>query len=77
MKLRDLAEYVAEMEAELAPGSETCLLTGFVNDFGYLEEALESDQEIDDDSLDLWRSAYARHQELEALGEDFNISDCF
>lgn len=77
MKLKKLAEYVAEMEAELAPGSETSLLTGFVSDYGFVSEARESNKEIDDAEMQLWQDAYAKYQELEAAGEDFNINDCF
>jgi len=77
MKLSELANYVAEMEAELAYGSETSLLTGFVNEFCYVSDAQDSDDEIDDDIFDIWKDAYTKYQELEEAGEDFCISDCF
>jgi hypothetical protein len=77
MKLSELAKFVKGKESELAYGSETCLLTGFVNSYGYLSEALESDAEIDDTDLELWKQAYAKYEDYEKQGIDFNISDLF
>ena len=76
-KVMDLAEFVAEKESELAYGSETCMLGAFVDAYGYVDEAKEDNTIISDDEHQLWVDAYAKYEELEAAGEDFNVSDCF
>jgi hypothetical protein len=76
-KVSDLAELVSEKEAELAYGSETCLLGAFVNEYGFVDEAKQNDTTISDEDYQLWVDAYEKYEELEAAGEDFNVSDCF
>jgi hypothetical protein len=78
VELRELAELVSLKEAELAYGFETCILTGFVSEFGHVADALESHEEIGADVLEAYRGAY---QKLERLSEQgitgFIVNDLF
>jgi hypothetical protein len=78
IELKELAELVSQKEAELAYGSETCILTGFVSEFGHVVDALESHAEINAEALEAYRDAYAKLERLSAQGiEDFCVSDLF
>lgn len=77
-KMSKLASLVAEKEAEFAYGSETCILTGFVNTFGFVEDALRSDAMIGADVLEAFRDAYSKLERLNKQGNtDFVVGDLF
>jgi hypothetical protein len=72
--IKDLAEYIEEREAELAHGSETILLDGFVRDYDHVGSVLDGDTDIDvtTDATDVYNwyvAAYAEMERLESLGQ--------
>jgi hypothetical protein len=77
MKLRELAEFVKDKELELAYGSETILKGAFVDHFGHVQNAMESDADIDDGEFEAWKNAYEKYERLEYVGIEFTVSDLF
>ena len=76
--LGDLAELVRTEERRQAPGSETCLLTAFVADHGYLSEIDDDDDtEITAEEYDAWKDAYKLHEQWAAEGREFIAGDLF
>jgi hypothetical protein len=76
VELKALAELVSQKESELAYGSETCILTGFVNEFGHVADALGSHAEIGADVLEAYKDAYRKLERLPEQGiTDFIVSD--
>ena len=75
--LRDLAEFVQEKEATLAPGSETAILGAFVRDFDYIsdiingESALDPEQDVTDE-YHAFEEAYRRMEEFETQDIDYD-----
>ena len=64
MKLRELAEYVQDKELELAYGSETPIKGAFVDEFGFISDAMDDDAigsvKIDSDVLNQFKEAYKK-----------------
>ncbi len=58
--LKKLAEFVKEMERELAPGSETSLLTPFVAEYDHISEILDAEEDvmIDAEDYNAWVDSY-------------------
>ena len=61
--LKQLAEMIKEKETELAYGSETSVLSGFVSQYDYVDSILSGDTALDVDqdvtqSYDDYKDAY-------------------
>ena len=74
--LLDLANLVAEREADLAPGSETSILGDFVRDYDHVSSILEGDTELnpnrdESDAFELYAAAYRRLEQFEEDGIDY------
>ena len=75
--LKDLAQFVSEKEAELAPGSETIILGGFVSEYDYVSSILNEETELDisqdeTEAYELYKEAYSRMARFEADGVDYD-----
>ncbi len=75
--LRDLAKLIEEKESELAYGSETSLLGGFVHDYDHVGSILDGDTTLDTnrdetEAYELYAEAYRRMAEYEVKGIEYD-----
>lgn len=77
--MKELAELVKERESDLAYGSETALLGEFVHRYATTDTCIEErgNEHVADEEYQSWANAYDRMEELEAAGEDYEITDLF
>lgn len=81
MKLRDLTELIKEYERNLAYGSETILWGAYWAEYrDKIEDDADfdtTDIEINDTDVDVWLAAYAKMEEFEAEGDNYELDDLF
>jgi len=74
--MKDLRELVAEREAELAPGSETCILGVYVAEFGYVSSHDDAEKDVTD-AYSVYMNAYSKLELYLIEGVDFDLADLF
>jgi len=74
--MKDLRELVADRESELAPGSETCILGVFVDEYGYMAGPDDEEKDVTD-SYSVYMEAYSRLELYLIDGVDFELADLF
>jgi len=78
--LKNLAELVKERERELAYGSETSILGGFVRDYDYVSTILDGETDLDiyrDETAayTAYETAYRKMAAYESQGVEYNNDD--
>ena len=75
--LRDLAELVKEKESELAYGSETSILGGFVAEYDHVSSILDGESDLDaerdeTEAYEMYAEAYRRMEKFENDGVEYD-----
>jgi len=74
--MKDLRELVADREKELAPGSETCILGVFVDEYGYMAGPDDEEKDVTC-AYSVYMEAYSRLELYLTNNADFELADLF